>query len=120
MNAFGVLSAKLESEKLLINRAKSWNTNTIIIRPGRLVGAPFTNTDFVKLFNITQGSKQGIQVDKNDVLNGDMDRSDVVNAVSRLLKFTSLPKVVRFSIVNIEGEKPFENEWNQLLKQVVS
>ena len=59
LNAFGILDAKLESENLLLERCKALKTVGIVVRPGRLVGAPFTNFDLAKLFNITQGSNKG-------------------------------------------------------------
>ena len=44
LNLFGVLDAKLESEKIFAKRVKEIGSKSIIVRPGRLVGAPFTNT----------------------------------------------------------------------------
>ncbi len=44
LNLFGVLDAKLESERIFAKKAKEIGSKTIIIRPGRLVGAPFTNS----------------------------------------------------------------------------
>ena len=44
LNLFGVLDAKLESEKVFAKRVKEIGSKSIIVRPGRLVGAPFTNT----------------------------------------------------------------------------
>ena len=38
--------------------------DAVVVRPGRLVGAPFTNLDLPKLFKIDNGSKKGIIIDK--------------------------------------------------------
>ena len=62
LNAFGVLDAKRDSEKLLFQYADKLGYQAIVVRPGRLVGAPFTNFDLAKALNLDQG------MSKNDYL----------------------------------------------------
>lgn len=85
LNSFGVLSAKLESENILIDKSKELDYQAIICRPGRLVGKPFTNFDLAKLLNKDQGDSKGIVLDTRDVLNGDCERTDVAIAITKLL-----------------------------------
>lgn len=42
--------------------------DAVVVRPGRLVGAPFTNFDLAKLLNLDQGSNKGIIIDKRYLL----------------------------------------------------
>lgn len=46
----------------------------IILRPGRLVGGPFTNTDVAALLKVNEGSRKQITVERGDALNGDAAR----------------------------------------------
>ena len=55
LNSFGVLDAKRDSEKLLFQYADKLGYQAIVVRPGRLVGAPFTNFDLAKALNLDQG-----------------------------------------------------------------
>lgn len=86
LNSFGILDAKLESENLLLQRCDALNSIGIVVRPGRLVGAPFTNFDLAKLLNLTQGENKGVVIDTRDVLSGDVERQDVADAIVRLLQ----------------------------------
>ena len=56
LNAYGVLDCKLQSERLLADAAAEIDFSSIAVRPGRLVGEPFTNFDLAKLL----GQKQSI------------------------------------------------------------
>jgi nucleoside-diphosphate-sugar epimerase len=119
LNLYGVLSAKLESENLLIESSKSLDYQAIIVRPGRLVGAPFTNFDLAKLLNKNQGDSKGIIIDEEDVLNGDVERSDVATAITKLLgaKLATDVFPIVFSIINNpkENRAPSEFEWGKVL-----
>jgi nucleoside-diphosphate-sugar epimerase len=118
LNSYGVLQYKLESERLLLDRAKKNRYEAVVVRPGRLVGAPFTNSDLAKLLQLDQGSNKGITVSANDDVAGDMERGDVATAVVRLLDL-ELPKSAMgstvVSIVNKPGRAPTMSEWDALL-----
>ena len=59
--------------------------DAVIVRPGRLVGAPFTNFDLAKLLKLDQKENKGIILDRRDVLAGDCERADVATAISKIL-----------------------------------
>ena len=116
LNLFGVLDAKLESEQVLLQRGKEMGApSTIVVRPGRLVGAPFTNTDLAKLLKMDQGTSQGLILDTREVLAGDVERKDVANIIVRLINEDGLPRELVFSIINKSGPAPSEYEWGKLL-----
>jgi hypothetical protein len=94
--------------------------DAIIVRPGRLVGAPFTNFDLAKLFNIDQGSNKGIVIDKDDVLAGDVERADVATVISKLIGAKMATKRTIFSVINKTGNEPSDGEWRQILAPLVS
>lgn len=37
-----------------------------IVRPGRLVGEPFTNPDFAQLLKVDEGDKKGVDIKRGD------------------------------------------------------
>ncbi len=56
LNLFGVLDCKRDGEDALIAASKQGTGfDYVVLRPGRLVGGPYTNTDFVKLLQIEGG-----------------------------------------------------------------
>jgi nucleoside-diphosphate-sugar epimerase len=115
LNSFGVLDAKRESEDLLFQYSDKIGFDAVVVRPGRLVGAPFTNFDLAKLFNVDQGENKGIVIDTRDVLAGDVERADVANAISRLMTSKLGSKKVKFAMINKPGPSPSETEWGKLL-----
>jgi uncharacterized protein YbjT (DUF2867 family) len=114
LNSFGVLDAKRDSEKLLFEYSDKLGFEGIVVRPGRLVGAPFTNFDLAKALNLDQGANKGIVIDTRDVLAGDMERSDVATAIAKLLTTKLTTKKVLFSIINKPGDAPTDMEWGRL------
>jgi nucleoside-diphosphate-sugar epimerase len=115
LNSYGVLDAKRDSEELLFQYADRLGFDAIVVRPGRLVGAPFTNFDLARALNLDQGKNTGIVIDTRDVLAGDMERADVATALCKLLVTPLATKKVRFSIVNKPGPPPTEEGWGKLL-----
>lgn len=121
LNLYGILDAKLEAEKLFTRRVRAMGSKAIVVRPGRLIGAPFTNFDLAKLLQIDQGTSQGIVVDVREILAGDIERKDVAQAIARLLADTKcLRNEVLFSIINKAGSPPGEYEWGKLLSLFTS
>lgn len=115
LNLFGILDAKLEAERIFENTVAEIGSRAIIARPGRLVGAPFTNSDLAKLFQVDQGKNQGIVLDTRDVLAGDVERRDVAECIVRLLQEERLQSPARFSIINKPGNPPSDLAWGKLL-----
>eukprot|EP00596_Hydrurales_sp_CCMP1899_P002598 CAMPEP_0119049348 /NCGR_PEP_ID=MMETSP1177-20130426/64180_1 /TAXON_ID=2985 /ORGANISM="Ochromonas sp, Strain CCMP1899" /LENGTH=267 /DNA_ID=CAMNT_0007026445 /DNA_START=103 /DNA_END=903 /DNA_ORIENTATION=+ len=111
LNSFGVLDAKRESEELLFRMSDELGYDAVVVRPGRLVGAPFTNFDLAKLLNLDQGSNKGIVIDKRDVLAGDCERADVATAIAKILVSNLIEKKNVFSVINKPGEAPSDMDW---------
>jgi uncharacterized protein YbjT (DUF2867 family) len=57
LNLFGVLDAKKKGEEAVKNAARNGGFDYVVIRPGRLVGGPFTNLDIAKLLQVEGGKK---------------------------------------------------------------
>jgi uncharacterized protein YbjT (DUF2867 family) len=55
LNLFGVLDAKKSGEKAVKSAAGEAGFDYAIVRPGRLVGGPYTNLDLAKLMQIEGG-----------------------------------------------------------------
>ena len=83
------------------------------------MGAPFTNFDLAKLFQIKQGDNKGIILDTRDILNGDIERYDVAESITRLLIKSSENALesqnICYSIVNKKGRSPNNLQWEKLL-----
>lgn len=103
LNSFGVLDYKRQSEEALRAFSASTGISSVIVRPGRLVGAPFTNSDLAALFKTDQGSKKKIVVSRADDVAGDTERRDVATAVCQALTTDMEGTSVTFSMVNSEG-----------------
>jgi nucleoside-diphosphate-sugar epimerase len=55
LNLFGVLDAKKSGEQAIAAAAAKGGFDYVVIRPGRLVGGPFTNLDVSKLLQVQGG-----------------------------------------------------------------
>jgi uncharacterized protein YbjT (DUF2867 family) len=55
LNLFGVLDAKKNGEDAIMSAADAGGFDYAIVRPGRLVGGPYTNYDVAKLMQIEGG-----------------------------------------------------------------
>lgn len=90
-------------------------STALIVRPGRLVGAPFTNFDLARLLQLDQKSNKGIVVGRGDSLSGDVERADVASMVRRVLESPLNSKELTFAMVNAPGDSPSESEWSALI-----
>lgn len=115
LNSFGVLEAKRRADELLLKKASEDGYRAIVCRPGRLLGAPFTNTDLAKLFQKDQGEKKGIVLDTRDVINGEVERKDVAESITRILSSDLPSGNIVYSIVNKDGPAPSEFQWGKIL-----
>ena len=123
LNSYEVLDQKRRSEEFLFQRAQERGFNAVVCRPGRLVGEPFTNFDLAKLFKIDQGENKGIVINRDDVVDGDVQRLDAAESVVRIASSPTLsPKkgvaTVVYSIVNKKGPSPSEDEWTSLIDSI--
>ena len=120
LNSFGVLDYKRESERVLREFSEETGITSIVVRPGRLVGAPFTNNDLAALFKTDQGKKRGLEVSRRDDVAGDTERRDVATVVLKVLEMKSSSGTYSvFSVVNKKGDALTESALRELLSPVV-
>eukprot|EP00977_Amphora_coffeiformis_P008463 scaffold1916_cov140-Amphora_coffeaeformis.AAC.5 len=81
LNLFGVLDAKRTGEDALKVAATANGVDYVILRPGRLVGGPFTNLDVARLLQIEGGAENGVDVAVGDDLLGDCKRDAAAEAI---------------------------------------
>jgi len=93
LNLFGVLDAKRAGEDAVKSAASEGGFSYSIVRPGRLVGGPYTNLDLAKLFQIEGGAENGVNLAQGDELLGDCKRD------------------VEFSLVSNEDKALTEDGW---------
>ena len=87
LNAYKVLDYKRMSEELLKEKCAEMGIESVVLRPGRLVGEPFTNFDRAKLLGISQEDKmRNILLNESDVISGDIERNDCATATIRLMR----------------------------------
>lgn len=86
LNLFGVLDAKRAGEDAVKAASSESGFSYSIIRPGRLVGGPYTNLDLAKLFKVDGGASNGVTLESGDVLLGDCKRDVTAEAVIQCLE----------------------------------
>jgi uncharacterized protein YbjT (DUF2867 family) len=117
LNLFGVLDAKHDSEELIKRMAATEGFDYLIVRPGRLVGGPWTNTDLSNLLKTEEGTRKRIVVEAGDSLVGDAARVSVAELVARALqKEGAMNK--ELCLVNEEGSAFSEAEWEGMFKSL--
>jgi nucleoside-diphosphate-sugar epimerase len=62
LNLFGVLDSKAAGEDALKQASLKAGFKFAIVRPGRLVGGPYTNPDFAKLLQLDEGDLQSVEL----------------------------------------------------------
>jgi nucleoside-diphosphate-sugar epimerase len=66
LNLFGVLDSKAAGETALKEASKRAGFKFAIVRPGRLVGGPYTNPDFAKLLQLDEGDLRNVEMRVGD------------------------------------------------------
>ena len=117
LNLFGVLDAKREGEEAVKSAASEAGCSYAIVRPGRLVGGPYTNTDFVKMFQIEGGAENGVDVALGDDLLGDCKRDACAEAVLQALENECCVDL-EFSLVSNEEKALTNDEWSSAFKSM--
>eukprot|EP00472_Partenskyella_glossopodia_P013733 CAMPEP_0197518526 /NCGR_PEP_ID=MMETSP1318-20131121/3730_1 /TAXON_ID=552666 /ORGANISM="Partenskyella glossopodia, Strain RCC365" /LENGTH=319 /DNA_ID=CAMNT_0043068935 /DNA_START=282 /DNA_END=1241 /DNA_ORIENTATION=+ len=117
MNAFGVLDYKKESEEYL----ESSGIPYTILRPGRLTDGPYTSYDLNTLLKATSGSRKNIEMNAEDVLNGEMSRVTLAEAVVQAMQLDCTEGGV-LSMMSREGEGPGSDtsEWEKRYKNTLA
>jgi len=112
LNLFGVLDAKMAGEDAVKAASSESGFSYSIIRPGRLVGGPYTNLDLAKLFKVDGGASNGVTLESGDVLLGDCKRDVTAEAVLQCLENVECTDV-EFSMVSNEEPPLTESEWGE-------
>lgn len=108
LNLFGVLDAKKAGEEAV----KASGVDYAIVRPGRLVGGPYTNLDLAKLMQIEGGAENGVSIELGDVLLGDAKRDAVAEAVLQALLKEECSNI-EFSIISNNDKALTDEEWTR-------
>jgi nucleoside-diphosphate-sugar epimerase len=117
LNLFGVLDAKRAGEDA-IRQYSTANSGYqySIIRPGRLVGGPFTNLDVAKLLQIQGGTENGVTMTKGDALLGDCKRDACAECIVQCITTKPITATtlnnLEFSIISNDQPALNEDEWS--------
>jgi nucleoside-diphosphate-sugar epimerase len=89
----------------------------VILRPGRLVGGPWTNTDVSALLRTEEGSRKRVVVQRGDEQSGDAARPSVAELVVRCL---DRPEAANkdLSLVNQEGAALTSEDWDAIFRRL--
>jgi nucleoside-diphosphate-sugar epimerase len=84
LNLFGVLDAKRAGEEALVRAGAEKGFQWVIVRPGRLIGGPYSNPDLAKLFKVASesGGEGGVKLEAGDGLLGDCSRDRLAACVT--------------------------------------
>lgn len=110
LNLFSVLDCKKSGEASVIAAAKDAGFDYVIVRPGRLVGGPYTNLDLAKLMQVEGGAENGVTVELGDSLLGDCKRDACAEAVVRCLTMEE-SKDIAFSIISNDESALTTEQW---------
>lgn len=117
LNLFGVLDAKRSGEEAVKASALKSGFSYSIIRPGRLVGGPYTNLDLATLFQVEGGASNGVTLQTGDALLGDCKRDVVAEAVLQCLENKECEDV-EFSMVSNVERALTEGEWSAAFQEM--
>lgn len=114
LNLFGVLDAKKSGEEAIKSSGKSY----CIVRPGRLIGGPFTNLDVAKLLQIQGGADNGVDIAAGDSLLGDCKRDACAECIVKCLGNVRASNIV-FSIVSNTEPALSADQWDEVFQSLV-
>jgi nucleoside-diphosphate-sugar epimerase len=115
LNLFGVLDAKKAGEEAIKEAAIAGSFDSVIVRPGRLVGGPFTNLDVARLLQVEGGTENGVTVQKGDSLLGDCKRDACAEAIVQCLINEECKSTV-FSIISNDDKALTGDEWTKVFQ----
>jgi uncharacterized protein YbjT (DUF2867 family) len=111
LNLFGVLDAKKKGEEAVVAAATRGDFDYAIIRPGRLVGGPYTNPDVAKLLQVEGGAENGVTLLAGDSLLGDCKRDACAEAVVQALTNENCKNKI-FSIISTDEKALTDDQWS--------
>jgi len=120
LNLFGVLDSKRDGEDAVIEASKSEDGlgfDYVVIRPGRLVGGPFTNEDVAKLLQVEGGAENGVSVAPGDDLLGDCKRDALAETIVQCL-LNDECKDIDFSIISNEEAALTSDQWTEAFAEL--
>lgn len=106
LNLFKVLDCKKAGEQAIIDSGVDYS----IVRPGRLVGGPYTNPDIAKLLQVPGGAENGVNLARGDALLGDCSRDACAEAVMQCLKNTASANA-DFSVISNDEPALTSDQW---------
>ena len=111
-----ILNSRDRQESVAIQEAAiAGNFDSVIVRPGRLVGGPFTNLDVARLLQIEGGAENGVTVRKGDSLLGDCKRDACAEAIVQCLINEECKSAV-FSIISNDDEALTGDQWAKVFQ----
>ncbi|CAJ1969376.1 unnamed protein product [Cylindrotheca closterium] len=117
LNLFGVLDAKKSGERAVATAAAQGGFDYAVIRPGRLVGGPFTNLDVAKLLKVEGGAENGVSLARGDSLLGDCKRDACAEAVIQSL-INEECKNLEYSIISTEEKALTDPQWIEAFQKL--
>uniref|UniRef100_A0A7S1DP31 NAD(P)-binding domain-containing protein n=1 Tax=Hemiselmis andersenii TaxID=464988 RepID=A0A7S1DP31_HEMAN len=118
LNSFGVLTSMQSGERHVMDGAKRAGFSYTIVRPGRLVGGPFTNPDFAQLLKIEEGDLQSVECVRGDPdgFAGDCSRRSTAEALAQTL----IQPVgdLDFALKSVEGNMLSQEKWDQTFQKL--
>mmetsp|Transcript_98664 Transcript_98664/g.166080 ORF Transcript_98664/g.166080 Transcript_98664/m.166080 type:complete len:133 (+) Transcript_98664:3-401(+) len=116
LNSFGVIDEKRKGELAVIEGAEKKGFDYQLVRPGRLVGGPYTNPDIASLTNADLADDcQDVDIIKGDVGVNDAGRWSCSESIVEMLENTSAVNMA-LSICNKKGSPPADSAaWQALL-----
>jgi nucleoside-diphosphate-sugar epimerase len=123
LNLFGVLDAKRTGEHALRKACADSQPNKVdfvIVRPGRLVGGPFTNYDVARLLQLQGGAENGVDVAIGDSLLGDCKRDACAAAIVEAVRQPAATNIIFSLVSNTEKEALTDEQWNSVFASLSS
>lgn len=109
LNLFKVLDCKRAAEEALVEASENDKFTHVIVRPGRLIGGPWTNYDLARLFKIENQGGEGVEMEVGDGLVGDASRDRVAQVCFAALA-SPVCSNVDFSVVDDDKRRMDEDE----------
>ena len=120
LNTFGVLSCKAEVEELLADAARERGFEAVFVRPGRLIGEPFTNPDMATAMQLAPKANEfGAKLRLGDEDAGDCARGTCAEALCQALRQEKAGGKA-FTVINTKGEQPTQAEWDSAYDALAS
>ncbi|CAM9497497.1 unnamed protein product [Chrysoparadoxa australica] len=113
LNTFGVLDAKIAAEDAIMRTAEEAGFDAVILRPGRLIGEPWTTPDVATLLKLEAPTRLKVEMQQGDEQEGDVSRGSAAEVFAQALTQPAAAGK-RFTIVNKTGEKPSQEQWDEL------